>query len=121
MHYKLIVEQSKNGTRTQEAFEAAGGAEELDARQAGRRIRAASDVRSAQVARVVAAHSVPAQPTEVRAVVQRGQDDLQTAADQGGRQGAHRDALPRRIHGYARAEVYVQNFVENELAKSKGM
>lgn len=72
----------------------------MDAVQAGRRVRAASDVRSAQVARVVAAHSLPAQSAEVRADVQRGAHDLQAARDQGGRQGANRDALPVRIHGY---------------------
>lgn len=55
------------GARTQEAPEASGGAQGMDAGQAGRRVRAAAFHGPAQAARVPAARHFPAQPAQVRA------------------------------------------------------
>lgn len=71
----------------------------MDVGQTGRRARAAAVDRPAQAARVPAAGYLPAQPAEVRAHRERGAEDRKAAAHQGGRQGAHRPHLPRRLHG----------------------
>lgn len=87
------------GTRAEEAPEAVSRPQGMDAGQARRRVRAAAVDRPAQAARVLAARHLPAQPAQVRAHRQRGAQDRKAAAHQGGRQGAHRPHLPRRIHG----------------------
>lgn len=71
----------------------------MDVGQAGRRVRAAAVHGPAQAARVPPARDLPAQPAQVRAHRQRGAEDRQAAPHQGGRQGAHRPHLPRRLHG----------------------
>lgn len=87
------------GSRSQEAPEASGGAQGMDAGQARRRVRAAAQHGPASAARVPAARHFPAQPAQVRAHRQRGAQDREAAPHQGGRQGAHRPYLPRRLHG----------------------
>ena len=46
-----------------------------------------------------AARHIPAQPSQVRADVRRGEEDRQPAPHQGRRQGPHGQDLPHRVHG----------------------
>merc|ERR1712142_570433 len=82
--YKKI---SQNGSRSQKAHEACGGAHSLDARQIGRLLRPSSIIRSSQAARVFASGALPEESSQVRFDVHRSQEDPRPAARQGRRPG----------------------------------